>query len=74
MPLFFVQSTQKNQIMQETKQYWYIIKQQDCTCRVVAFDSPQKTPEQKQWGAYDSESEAIAKKIGLIRAGQCKPA
>lgn len=54
--------------------YWYVIKQQDGTCRVTSFTSKQpKTPEQKQWGSYNSESEAIAKKIGLIRAGKCQP-
>ena len=56
------------------RQYWYVIKQQDGTCRVASFASEQiKTPEQEQWGSYDSEQEAIAKKIGLIRAGKCQP-
>lgn len=60
--------------MNDTKQFWYVIKQADGTCQVSSFDSKQpKTPRQKQWGAYASEPEAIAKKIGLIRAGQCQP-
>lgn len=58
--------------MNDTK-YWYVIKQQDGTCRVAGFASEQKTPKQEQWGSYNSESEAIAKKIGLIRAGKCQP-
>jgi hypothetical protein len=60
--------------MNNSEQFWYVVRQADGTCQVAKFDHKQiKTPEQKQWGAYDSESEAIAKKIGLIRAGQCKP-
>ena len=59
--------------MNDTK-YWYVIKQQDGTCRVAGFATRQtKTPEQEQWGSYNSEPEAIAKKIGLIRAGKCQP-
>ena len=55
-------------------QNWYIIRQQDSTCKIENAARPlTKTPEQKQWGAYDSEQEAIAKRAGLIRAGQCKP-
>ena len=56
---------------------WYVVKQEDGTCQVVSLDkSTAKTPEQSsklQWGGFDSEPEAIAKKIGLIRAGKCKP-
>ena len=58
------------------KQFWYVVKQEDDTCKVVSFDRQQKTPEQSektQWGSFKSEPEAIAKKIGLIRAGKCKP-
>ncbi|MDJ0591403.1 MAG: hypothetical protein QNJ72_15630 [Pleurocapsa sp. MO_226.B13] len=60
------------------EQFWYVVKQENGTCEVVSFASQQaKTPEQlsekSQWGAFKSEQEAIAKKIGLIRAGKCKP-
>jgi hypothetical protein len=60
--------------MNNTQQFWYVVKQLDGSCQVVGFDTQQaKTPESEQWGAFDSEQEAIAKKIGLIRAGKCKP-
>ena len=56
------------------QKFWYVIKQADRTCQIVSFTEKQtKTPEQEQWGSYDSEQEAIAKKIGLIRAGKCQP-
>ena len=53
-------------------QGWYVVKELDGTCRVMP-QAPTKTPKQEQWGSYDSEQEAIAKKIGLIRAGKCRP-
>ena len=56
---------------------WYVVKQEDGTCQVVSLEeSTAKTPEQSaksQWGGFNSEQDAIAKKIGLIRAGKCKP-
>ncbi|WP_319421076.1 hypothetical protein [Pleurocapsa sp. FMAR1] len=60
------------------KQFWYVIKQEDGNCEVADFEQPQtNTPKQESsrqhWGSFASEQEAIAKKIGLIRAGKCKP-
>ena len=40
--------------------------------RIEQGDKQEKTP-LEQWGAYASEQEAIAKRIGLIRAGKCQP-
>ena len=51
---------------------WYVVKESDGTCRVTS-QAPTKTPKQEQWGSYSSEPEAIAKRIGLIRAGKCRP-
>lgn len=60
--------------MEQTKQLWYIVQQQNGTCQVVSFREEQtKTPKKKQWGSFSSKQEAIAKKIGLIRAGKCQP-
>ncbi|MBE9046428.1 hypothetical protein IQ255_18790 [Pleurocapsales cyanobacterium LEGE 10410] len=56
------------------EQFWYVVKQEDGTCAVVNFATVQtKTPKQEQWGSFNSQSEAIAKRVGLIRAGKCKP-
>lgn len=57
----------------ENREFWYIRKQEDGTCKIEFDREPEKTPEQEQWGAYASEQEAIAKRIGLIRAGKCQP-
>lgn len=54
------------------EQYWYVVKESDGTCRVTS-EVTTKTPKQEQWGSYSSQQEAIAKKIGLIRAGKCQP-
>ena len=54
--------------------FWYVIKLKDETCSIESFDTEQtKTPERERWGSFKNEQEAIAKKIGLIRAGKCKP-
>jgi len=60
--------------MKDTEQFWYIVQQENDTCQIVNIANQQeKTPQQKQWGSYSSEQEAIAKRIGLIRARKCKP-
>ena len=56
------------------REFWYIRQQEDGTCRIERDDCDrEKTPKREQWGAYASEQEAIAKRVGLIRAGKCKP-
>ena len=71
-------SARNNQMKQE---FWYVVLQEDGTCAIEQFDSPSqtlrdreqtKTPRQ-QWGSYSSQQEAIAKRVGLIRAGKCQP-
>ena len=50
---------------------WYIHKLPDEHCEI----SPELTkPGTLQtWGPYPSQDEAIARRVGLIRAGKCKP-
>ena len=53
-------------------QSWYIIRAENHTCEIIAVTN--KPPEAKSsWGPFDSQAEAIAKRVGLIRAGKCKP-
>jgi hypothetical protein len=59
---------------------WYIIKQPEGHCEVVLADpaedrssTDQDTAERERWGPFDSQSEAIARRVGLIRAGKCQP-
>ncbi|MEB3338482.1 MAG: hypothetical protein VKJ46_13525 [Leptolyngbyaceae bacterium] len=50
-------------------QTWYIIKQPDGHCEI----SPTPQAKLEQWGPFDSQGEAIARRVGLIRAGKCQP-
>jgi hypothetical protein len=60
---------------------WYIVKQSEGQCDILAASELEKTnssepnpPETTEhWGPFDSEGEAIARRVGLIRAGKCKP-
>lgn len=59
---------------------WYIVKQPTGHCEVVQMDTPQvdssqeSPPSDKQtWGPFNSQGEAIARRVGLIRAGKCQP-
>jgi hypothetical protein len=64
---------------------WFIIKQSDGHCEIVSANSdemsnagktdsaaPQSTAPE-HWGPFTSQQEAIARRVGLIRAGKCQP-
>jgi hypothetical protein len=58
--------------MTDNTQTWYIVKQSDGSCEIVSMvESP--APEVTSWGPFDSQGQAIAKRVGLIRAGKCQP-
>lgn len=57
-------------------QTWYIVKRPQGTCDIV----PAEKIEQKEdpnivesWGPFTSPDEAIARRVGLIRVGKCRP-
>lgn len=58
---------------------WYIIRGEEGYCEVAdASNCPplgdrEEGQPRDRWGPYGSRSEAIAKRVGLIRAGKCKP-
>jgi predicted transposase YbfD/YdcC len=60
----------------DTTQTWYIVKGNEGQCEIV----PSQQAEDKQalgvverWGPFNSQQEAIARRVGLIRAGKCQP-
>lgn len=57
-------------------QLWYIVKQDNEQCEIIqAQDTEKPTPDViEHWGPFDSQQEAIARRVGLIRAGKCQPA
>lgn len=58
-------------------QKFYIVKRPAGTCDILSGDGiapDTKNPDiVKCWGPFDSSGEAIARRVGLIRAGQCRP-
>lgn len=65
---------------------WYIVQQPSKQCDVVsaaALDaitatesdaSPEESTEPaEKWGPFKTQNQAIAKRVGLIRAGKCQP-
>ncbi len=37
-------------------------------------DLPEESTQLTQWGPFETQNQAVAKRIGLIRAGKCQPA
>ncbi|MEH2063087.1 MAG: DDE transposase family protein [Nostoc sp.] len=56
-------------------QTWYIVKRSGGNCEIIASDQvSEDNPEIiEQWGPFSSQAEAIARRVGLIRAGKCQP-
>ncbi|MDX2097060.1 MAG: hypothetical protein SFW36_04725 [Leptolyngbyaceae cyanobacterium bins.59] len=58
---------------------WFIVKTATGHCEVVPANQlptpldPQGPEQLDRWGPFESESEALARRIGLIRAGKCQP-
>jgi hypothetical protein len=53
---------------------WYIVKCSDGTCAVLTNEQVISHEDLVDcWGPFPSTDEAIARKIGLIRSGKCKP-
>ncbi|MEM9771681.1 MAG: hypothetical protein AAF889_08820 [Cyanobacteria bacterium P01_D01_bin.73] len=58
---------------------WYIVALEDGCCDVMSVLEGQQQPESKGtsscriWGPFKSYEGAIARRIGLIRSGKCKP-
>jgi hypothetical protein len=55
---------------------WMIVQTETGQCEILPVDqlNPHQQEQATTWGPYGSQGEAIAKRVGLIRAGQCKPA
>jgi hypothetical protein len=60
---------------------WYVVKQVDGHCKVVPDsdkgvinnESLSSEARSEQWGPFESQGEAIARRVGLIRSGKCQP-
>ncbi len=60
--------------MNET-QTWYIVKSSAGNCEIVPSDQVGDDNSEiiEQWGPFNSQGEAIARRVGLIRTGKCQP-
>jgi hypothetical protein len=54
-------------------QKWYIIKDKEDYCQIVLGEDNNVFESEQKWGPFNSQEEAIAKRVGLIRAGKCQP-
>jgi hypothetical protein len=53
---------------------WFICKRDTGICEIVKSDRSEEIANSLEtWGAFASYGEAIAKRVGLIRAGKCNP-
>lgn len=53
---------------------WHIIQQPDGHCEICSqTELAQIIDAQKTWGPFANRAAAIAKRVGLIRAGKCLP-
>ncbi|KPQ37265.1 MAG: hypothetical protein HLUCCA11_02195 [Phormidesmis priestleyi Ana] len=54
---------------------WYIVKEASEQCKIVSAQAlaSLNTAPLEQWGPFKAQNQAIAKRVGLIRAGKCKP-
>jgi hypothetical protein len=54
---------------------FYIVKRPAGNCEILPIAQlEQHNPSIiEKWGPYDSPEDAIARRIGLIRAGKCQP-
>ncbi|MEG3438699.1 hypothetical protein V0288_16330 [Pannus brasiliensis CCIBt3594] len=57
--------------MENDTRNWYIVKEDSGTCSIVSLEETPSSGE--SWGPYPSREEAIARRIGLIRSGKCRP-
>ena len=58
-------------------QDWYIVKLEDGHCQILPNEQiageNQDPNIVEKWGPLASKEEAIARRVGLIRAGKCQP-
>jgi hypothetical protein len=68
--------------MENSTENWYIVKQTTKQCEILSekaladLETQNKTQNEQsleKWGPFKAKNQAIAKRVGLIRAGKCQP-
>ncbi|RUS98661.1 hypothetical protein DSM106972_080470 [Dulcicalothrix desertica PCC 7102] len=57
----------------DNSQKWYIVRRPVGHCEIVNDNVESNSEVIEKWGPFDSQGDAIARRIGLIRAGKCQP-
>lgn len=60
----------------DKSQKWYIVKRPDGPCEILPSTQVEGEEDPtivERWGPFDSPQDAIARRVGLIRAGKCQP-
>jgi len=53
---------------------WFICKRENNICEIVKSNTKDEITDAVEiLGAFGSQGEAIAKRVGLIRSGKCQP-
>lgn len=60
-------------MLMETSQTWTIVKRPAGQCEIVPNAGNLDGEVVEKWGPFDSKTEAIARRVGLIRSGKCEP-
>jgi hypothetical protein len=55
------------------QEQWYIVKETSGHCQIIASEQESLSEGEQTWGPFVSAEEALARRVGLIRAGKCKP-
>lgn len=62
-----------------SQESWYIVKDTTEQCKIISVPASVPvsealaTPPLEKWGPFETQNQAIAKRVGLIRAGKCQP-
>ncbi|MBW4650994.1 MAG: DDE transposase family protein [Kastovskya adunca ATA6-11-RM4] len=60
----------------DATQTWYIVKHPEGSCEILPSElvvGENESAFVERWGPFASQGEAIARRVGLIRAGKCQP-
>ncbi|HEY9763991.1 MAG TPA: hypothetical protein V6D07_15780 [Trichocoleus sp.] len=62
--------------MSESANTWYIVQTESGSCEIISaalLQDPADSTDTQKWGPFTSQKDAIARRVGLIRSGKCKP-
>ncbi|MCL1474129.1 DDE transposase family protein [Argonema antarcticum] len=60
----------------DNSQTWYIVKRNDGHCDIILSHEVEGKEDPnivEKWGPIASQQDALARRVGLIRAGKCQP-